>query len=82
MLVYDNVEPSIAKVDDQQAAQTGASLQDLRDFAARLRKAEAGGKEFTASDADTLGSEAQGQAEAIAGQISQAAGRLNIKLET
>ena len=33
-------------------------------------------------DADTLGSDAQDQAEAIAGQISQAAGRLNIKLET
>ncbi len=82
VLVYDNVEPSIAKVDGQQAAQTGSSLQELHDFAGRLRKAEAGGRDFTASDADTLGSEAQGQAEAIAGQISQAASRLNIKLET
>ena len=82
VLVYDNVEPSVAKVDAAQARQTRSSLKELRAFAARLRKQEQDGKTFTASDADTLGSEAQTQAEAIAGQISQAAGRLNIKLET
>jgi hypothetical protein len=80
-LVYDNVEPSIARVDRQQASQTGASLQRLQSFAERLREQEAGGKKFTAQDADTLGGEAQDQAEAIAGQVSQAAGRLGITLE-
>jgi hypothetical protein len=80
-LVYDNVEPSIARVDRQQASQTGTSLQRLRSFAERLREQEADGKRFTAQDADTLGGEAQDQAEAIAGQVSQAAGRLGIKLE-
>jgi hypothetical protein len=80
-LVYSNVEPSIAKVDDAQASQTGASLQKLQSFAEQLRDEEAGGKRFTAQDADTLGSEAQDQAEAIAGQVSQAAGRLGIQLE-
>jgi hypothetical protein len=80
-LVYDNVEPSIASVDRQQASQTGASLQRLQSFAERLREQEAGGKRFTAQDADTLGGEAQDQAEAIAGQVSQAAGRLGIELE-
>jgi hypothetical protein len=80
-LVYDNVEPSIAKVDQQQASQTGASLQRLQAFAERLREQEAGGKQFTAQDADTLGGEAQDQAEAIAGQVTQAAGQLGIKLE-
>jgi hypothetical protein len=80
-LVYDNVESSIAKVDQQQASQTGASLQRLQAFAERLREQEAGGKQFTAQDADTLGGEAQDQAEAIAGQVTQAAGQLGIKLE-
>jgi hypothetical protein len=80
-LVYDNVEPSIARVDRQQASQTGTSLQSLQSFAERLREQEADGKRFTAQDADTLGGEAQDQAEAIAGQVSQAAGRLGIKLE-
>jgi hypothetical protein len=80
-LVYDNVEASIAKVDEQQANQTGASLEKLQTFAEDLRKQEAGGKKFTAQDADTLGGEAQDQAEAIAGQVTQAAGQLGIKLE-
>jgi hypothetical protein len=81
-LVYDNVDQRIAKVSADQARQTGESLTDLRQFAARLRKQEADGRKFTAEEADQLGSEAQGQAEAIAGQVSQAAGKLNIKLET
>jgi hypothetical protein len=80
-LVYANVKPSIAKVDSSQASQTGSSLQKLQSFAEDLRDEEADGKRFTAQDADTLGSEAQDQAEAIAGQVSQAAGRLGIKLE-
>lgn len=80
-LVYDNVKPSIAKVDGAQATQTGTSLQNLQSFAEKLRDQEADGKRFTAQDADTLGGEAQDQAEAIAGQVSQAAGRLGIKLE-
>ena len=81
VLIYDNIEPSIAKVDRPQAQQTEKSLQDLHAFAERLFDEEQGGKKFTASDADTLGSEAQRNAEAIAGQVSQAAGQLGITLE-
>jgi Imelysin len=80
-LVYDNVDQRIAKVSADQAQQTGESLTDLRQFAERLRKQEDGGRQFTPEEADQLGSEAQGQAEAIAGQVSQAAGKLNVKLE-
>ena len=79
--VYDDVEPRIAEVDDAQAEQTGRILDELTAFAERLRDEEAGGKKFTAEEADTLGAEAQTQAEAIAGQISQAAGQLDIQLE-
>jgi hypothetical protein len=80
-LIYASIEPSIAKVDGPQAEQTRQSLTDLHAFAQRLFDEEQGGKRFTASDADTLGSEAQRNAEAIAGQVSQAAGRLGVVLE-
>jgi Imelysin len=80
--VYAGVESRIAEVDTAQASQTKQDLQDLTGFAARLRDAEAGGKKFTADEAETLGAEAQTRAEAIAGQISQAAGQLDIQLET
>jgi iron uptake system EfeUOB component EfeO/EfeM len=81
VLIYDNIEPTIAADDPQQAEQTGSELKQLEAFAAGLRDEEAAGKQFTARDADTLGSEAQDRAEAIAGQVSQAAGRLGITLE-
>jgi hypothetical protein len=81
-LIYANVQPKIAEANTEQAKQTGQSLSQLESFAARLRDQEAGGKTFTAEDADTLGREAQGRAEAIAGQITQAAKQLGIELET
>ncbi len=80
-LVYDNIDDQIEDVDPQQAEQTGDSLEELLAFAEKLRDQEADGKKFTAEEADQLGSEAQDRAEAIAGQISQAAGQLDIKLE-
>ena len=81
-LIYANVEPKIAEANQEQAEQTGQSLSQLEAFAARLRDQEAGGKKFTAEDADTLGRRGAGPAEAIAGQITQAAKQLNIELET
>ena len=80
-LVYDSIKPRIAAVDAARADQTDRSLTELHSFAERLYQEEQTGKKFTASDADTLGSEAQRRAEAIAGQVSQAAGKLNITLE-
>ena len=82
VLVYDNVEPSVADSDPQQAAQTGTELKELHEFAAKLRDEEAAGAGSRAQEADTLGSDAQDRAEAIAGQVSQAAGQLGIKLES
>ena len=81
VLVYDNVEPLVAKADSQQAAQTEDSLGKLHAFASKLRDTEAGGRKFTAEEADTLGSQAQERAEAIAGQITQAAAKLNIEIQ-
>jgi hypothetical protein len=81
-LIYASVKPQIASVSSAQADQTGQSLQQLHDFARKLRDEETGGRRFTADEAETLGSDAQGRAEAIAGQISQAAGKLEIPLES
>jgi len=81
-LIYANVQPRIAEASAEQAKQTGQSLTELEAFAARLRDQEANGKKFTAEDADTLGREAQDRAEAIAGQVTQAAKQLGIELET
>jgi hypothetical protein len=81
VLVYDNVQPLVAKADRHQARQTEQSLRKLHDFAAELREQEATGRKFTAEEADTLGSQAQERAEAIAGQITQAAAQLDIEIE-
>jgi hypothetical protein len=60
----------------------GASrLQDIADILGGLKLIYAN-VQPTAEDADTLGRQAQDQAEAIAGQITQAAKQLNIELET
>jgi hypothetical protein len=81
VLVYDNVQPLVAKADRQQAKQTKQSLAQLRGFAGELLAEEEEGRKFTAEEADTLGSQAQERAEAIAGQITQAAAKLNIEIE-
>ena len=81
VMIYDNVEPLVAKADRQQASQTRDSLGKLHSFAAGLRDREAAGRKYTAEEADTLGSQAQERAEAIAGQITQAAAKLDIQLE-
>jgi len=81
VVIYDNIEPQIAEEDPAQAEQTGAALDELLAFVEKVRDEEKGGKRFTAEEAETLGTDAQEQAEAIAGQVSQAAGKLNIELE-
>ena len=81
VLIYRNVQPAVAEAAPSQAAQTGEQLEDLRAFASDLRRKEQRGTRFDAEQADTLGAEAQQRAEAIAGQISQAAAQLGIELE-
>ena len=59
----------------------GGEPHEASRLAADLRDKDEQGKMYTAEQADTLGSQAQEQAEAIAGQITQAAAKLNIELE-
>jgi Imelysin len=81
VFTYEEIEPMIAQESPQQAEQTKRALNDLLVFVEDLRDTEAGGRKYTAEEADTLGAEAQRQAEAIAGQITQAAERLDIELQ-
>jgi Imelysin len=81
VFTYEGVEPLVAEADPQQAKQTEQSLASLHDFAADLRDKEEAGRRYSAEEADTLGSRAQEQAEAIAGQITQAAAKLNVEIE-
>jgi hypothetical protein len=81
VFTYEEVEPTIADESKQQAEQTGTALRDLLAYVEDLRDREDAGEEFSAEQADTLGSEAQRQAEAVAGQVAQAAQRLGIELQ-
>jgi hypothetical protein len=79
-VIYGGIRPSIATVDRSQAAQTKRELDELHRFVERLRAQERGGRRFTPQQADVLGKDAQERATAIAGQVSQAAARLKVKI--
>ena len=81
LFTYDGIEATIAAENPQQAKQTRKELQNLVDFATKLRDREADGVQFTAKQADALGAQAQAQAEAIAGQVTQAAKQLEVELQ-
>jgi Imelysin len=81
LVTYDGMEPMIATENPQQAKQTKKELQSLVAFAADLRDREANGEKFSAKQADALGAQAQAQAEAIAGQVTQAAKQLEVELQ-
>ena len=80
-VVYTDVRPSIAKVDPDQAAQTRKELDGLAAFIEKIYLREKAGHRFTPQDADTLGKQAQDRATKVAGQVSQAAAKLGIKVE-
>ena len=80
-VVYAGVGPLVASVDEAQSSQTGRELDELGAFIGDLYDQEQSGDRFTPEEADTLGSEAQDRATAIAGQVSQAAAELGIPIE-
>lgn len=79
-VVYNSVSPRIAAVDAAQNTQISQGLTNLRSFVGGVYSQEQGGKQFQAEEADVLGGEAQNQATALAGQISQVAARLNVPI--
>jgi hypothetical protein len=81
VFTYDEIEPLVAAESAQQAEQTREQLTGLLAYVEDLRDNESSGHQYTAEQADTLGAEAQRRAEAIAGQVTQAAERLGIELQ-
>ena len=79
-VIYTGIGPAIARVDPQQSAQTKRELDALYRYVARLKAQEKAGKRFTPQQAELLGREAQERATAIAGQVTQAAARLKVKI--
>jgi hypothetical protein len=79
-VIYAGIRPSIAGVDSAQAAQTKRDLDSLHAFVGKLRTQENAGRRFTPQQADILGRQAQERATAIAGQVTQAAARLKVKI--
>ena len=79
-VIYAGIRPAIANVDTAQAAQTKKELDALWSYVERLRKQERAGKRFTPEQADVLGRDAQERATAIAGQVTQAAARLKVRI--
>jgi hypothetical protein len=79
-VIYAGIRPAIGRVDTAQAAQTKRELDALHGYVGKLRTQERQGRRFTPQQADVLGKEAQERATAIAGQVSQAAARLKVKI--
>ena len=79
-VIYAGIKPAIATIDRTQATQTQRQLAELRAYVADLRAKERAGKRFTPRQADVLGRAAQEQAVAVAGQVTQAAARLKVKI--
>ncbi|MBC7809789.1 MAG: EfeM/EfeO family lipoprotein, partial [Burkholderiales bacterium] len=80
IVVYDNVSPMVSEVDATQHQQIDQGLTDLQGYVSELYAEERAGRVFTAEEADIFGSEAQGRAQAITGQIAQVAALLDITL--
>lgn len=79
-VIYAGIRPAIDRTDPAQAAQTRRDLDELWSFVATLRARERSGTRFTPRQADVLGRDAQERATAIAGQVTQAAARLRVKI--
>ena len=79
--VYAGIKPELNRAGAAQSAQIGSQLRSLTAFVDSIYAKEEAGKRFKPAEADLLGGQAQKQANAIAGQVSQAAGVLGIKLQ-
>lgn len=79
--IYSGVKPLVARASVAQSNQIGFKLDALMAFVDGIYAKESVGRRFKPFEADLLGSQAQKQANAIAGQVSQVAGALGIKLQ-
>lgn len=80
-VVYASVKPKVTGLDPAQADQIEQELNDLKAYVADVYAKEQGGKQYTAEEADLLGTEAQNRATGVTGKISQVAAKLNIEIK-
>jgi hypothetical protein len=79
--IYAGVEPQIKAQDAAAAQQIDKNYSDLFNYVQDLQTKQESGTTFTPDQAELFGNDAQQQAEALVGQVTQAATLLNIKLE-
>jgi len=79
--IYAGVAPQIKAQDAAAAEQIDKNYSDLFNYVQDLQTKQESGTKFTPDQAEVFGKDAQQQAEAVVGQVSQAAALLNIKLE-
>ena len=79
-VTYDNIKPTVTQTNPALSNQIDSGLDTLVAYVNDLYQQEQQGKQFTPEDADMLGSKAQDDATALAGQIAQAAALLNVEI--
>ena len=79
-LTYDHLQPVVEQANPELNAQIDTGLAELVSSVKELYEQDQNGKRFSPEDADILGSKAQDEATALAGQVAQAAALLNIPL--
>ncbi|MCX6047689.1 MAG: EfeM/EfeO family lipoprotein [Chloroflexi bacterium] len=79
--IYGSLSPMVVKVDPSSDQQIQKSLSDLKIYVEDIYTKEQNGKRYTPEEADLLSAEAQNQATAIVGQITQVAAKLNVPVE-
>jgi hypothetical protein len=80
--IYTGVAPQIKAQDAAAAQQIDKNYSDLFNYVQDLQTKESSGTAFTPDQAELFGKDAQQQAEAVVGQVTQAAALLNIKLDS
>ncbi len=80
-VVHKGVSPLIQQADPAEDRAIGEGLERLSGFVGGIYQQEQGGKRFTPEEADVLGVEAQEQATAITGRVTQIAAQLQIPIQ-
>lgn len=78
--IYSGLSPAVAGVDADRDQQITEGLDSLQAYVLDLYTQEHEGRQFTPEEADFYGSEAQDRANAITGQVAQAAALLDVTL--
>lgn len=79
-ITYKEMSPAVAEADLALDTQIAGGFTALVEYVNDLYEKEQSGEQFTPEQADLFGTEAQDQATALAGQVSQAAALLGVEI--